>query len=88
MNYSYLVYKSLSEPEPRRLAELEEGRGQLLRVHEAEGQCIAVFAWGGCYFPAELREELRALVGKTVAVLRIDNRYHIRSLGAGTDAAR
>lgn len=68
--------------EPHRLPEYSEARGQLLRVFESEGQCIAVFSWGCCSFPEELREELAPLVGRTVAILRLD-RYHVRAVGAG-----
>ena len=71
-------YKNNHDAEaPHRLQELEEARGQLLRIFEAEGQCIAVFSWGCCSFPGELREELIALVGHEVAVLRL-GRYYVR----------
>ncbi len=66
--------------EPHRLADCEEARGELIRVFESEGQCIATFAWGCCSFPAELREELTALVGHEVAVLRLDGHYHVRAV--------
>ena len=65
--------------EPHRLQELEEARGQLLRVFESEGQVVGVWAWGCCSFPAELRGKLAPLVGRTVAVLRL-NGYHIREV--------
>ena len=65
--------------EPHRLQELEEARGELLRVFESEGQVVGVWAWGCCSFPAELREELKPLVGHEVGILRLDG-YHVRAV--------
>lgn len=76
--YSVNPYKSILEA-PHRIQELEEARGGLLRVFEVEGQCVAVFEWGTVSLPAELQGELQALVGKTVAVLRL-NGYHVREV--------
>ena len=69
-----------SGSEPRRLPECSEARGQLLRIFESEGQVVGVWAWGCCSFPAELRGKLAPLVGRTVAVLRLDG-YHVREVG-------
>ena len=81
--------KSFSEPEARRLAEMEEARGHLLRIFEAEGQCIAVFPFGAVAFPSELEPRLRVLVGHKIAVLRLDDKFHIRNLDEeAEDAAR
>lgn len=66
--------------EAHRLQELQEARGELIRIFEAEGQCVAVFSWGAVSLPGELLEELQALVGKECAVLRLDGRYHIRTV--------
>ena len=66
--------------EPRRQMELEESRGNLLRVFEADGQCIAVYPWGAVSIPGEMIEKLRALVGREVACLRLDGKYHIREV--------
>jgi len=60
--------------------ELEESRGQLLRVHEAEGQCIAVFPWGAVSLPGELEPKLREMIGREVACLRLDGKFHIREV--------
>ena len=79
MNYDCLEFKSSYDQEPHRLPEYSEARGQLLRIFEAGGQCVGVWAWGCCSFPAELREELTALVGHEVAVLRL-GRYHVREV--------
>jgi hypothetical protein len=72
-------YKPLHEAPHRRLQELEEARGELLRIFEAEGQVVACFSWGCCSFPGELREELAALVGREIAILRLEG-YHIRAV--------
>lgn len=66
--------------EPRRLPECSEARGQLLRVFEAEGQCIAIFSWGGVSFPGEIIESLREHVGREIGILRLDGKYHIREV--------
>jgi len=63
--------------EPRRLQEREEARGELIRVFEAKGQCVAVFSWGAVSLPGELLQEFCELVGHEVAVLRL-GRYHVR----------
>ncbi len=76
--YDCIEYKS-NDDTPHRLADCEEARGELIRVFESEGQCIATFAWGCCSFPAELREELTALVGHEIAVLRL-GKYHVRAV--------
>lgn len=47
--------------EAHRLQELEEARGQLLRVFAKDGFCIAVFAWGCCSFPEEMEPQLREM---------------------------
>jgi hypothetical protein len=71
-------YKTVSEPSPRRLSELEEARGELLSVFCRDGFAVAGFAWGVVVFPAELEPRLREMVGKQCAILRLDGRYHCR----------
>ena len=78
MHYDCISYKSFYES-PRRLGELEELRYVLLGVRCEDGQCIAVFPTGEFLFPGELREELTALVGREVAILRLDGKYHLRA---------
>jgi hypothetical protein len=68
------------ESEARPLQELHEARGLLLRVFEAHGQCVTVWAWGCCSFPAEMAGKLGGLVGKPVGILRLDGHYHARVL--------
>lgn len=71
--------KNFSEPEPRRLPELHEARGVLLSVFCRDGFTVCAFSWGAVAFPAEMREELAALVGKECAILRL-NGYHCRAV--------
>lgn len=85
MNYDCMEYKPFyknnRDAEAHRLQELEEARGQLLRIFESEGQYIAIFAWGAVSLPGELLRELRELVGKEVCCLRLDGKYYIREVG-------
>ena len=74
-----LKYKPLHET-PRRLEELEEQRHILLSVRAEDGRCIAKFPNGEFIFPEETHEELSPLVGKDIAILRLDG-YHIRAVG-------
>lgn len=76
-------HKNNRNAEAHRIAELEEARGQLLGILEAEGHVVAAFGWGEIALPLDLREKLEPLVGKTVAILRL-NGYHIREVvGSG-----
>lgn len=82
MHYDCISYKSFYES-PRRLGELEEQKHTLLSVRCEDGQCIAKFPNGEFALPLDLRDELEPLVGKTVAILRL-NGYHIREVvGSG-----
>lgn len=64
----------------RRLSELEEARDVLLNVFLKDGFAVAGFKFGAVAFPEELEEQLRELVGRECAVLRLDNRYHVREV--------
>jgi hypothetical protein len=79
MCYDVIGYKSILEA-PRRLRELEEQRHTLLGVRVEDSQCIAVFPNGDFALPLDLREELTALVGREVAILRLGGRYYVRGL--------
>jgi len=79
MHYDVNEFKTFHET-PHRLGELEEQRHILLGIRAEDGQCIAKFPNGEFIFPSELREKLAPLVGRTVAVLRL-NGYHIREVG-------
>ncbi len=79
MNYACFEFKPIAEPQ-HRLSELEEARGRLLSVFCRDGFAVAGFAWGAVTFPEEMGQQLRELVGKTCAVLRLDGRFHIREV--------
>ena len=85
MIHSCAEFKSISNPEPYHPQNLDESRGVLLRVHEAGGFCIAIFAWGAVSLPVELMGRLRELVGHKTGILRLDG-WHVRNLEA-EDAA-
>jgi hypothetical protein len=76
------TFNPISEDAPHRLQGLEEARGVLLRVHETEGQCIAVFSWGAVSLPGEMVERLREHVGREMGILRLDGKFHIREVVA------
>ena len=65
---------------PHRLQDGSEARGQLLSVSCADGCALASFKWGSVAFPEELEPKLAGLVGQTVAVLRMDGKYHVRAV--------
>ncbi len=79
MNCTVIGHKSIHEI-PHHLQEFEEARGQLLQVHEAEGQIIAFFSWGTVSLPAELAGELHELIGRRVGIIRLDGKYRARPL--------
>jgi len=70
----------MSEPEARRLSELDEARGLLESVSCLDGVAVARFGWGSVAFPEELEPELAGGVGHEIAILRLDGRYHLRTL--------
>lgn len=67
-------------PSPRRLPEGHEARDLLTDILMKDGLCIALFKFGAVAFPEELEPRLSGLVGRTVAVLRLDGRYHCRAV--------
>ena len=73
-------YKNNHNAEAHRLADCEEARGELLRVFESEGQCVAAFDWGAVSLPLDLRERLVGMVGREIACLRLDGKIHVRRL--------
>lgn len=81
MIYPCYEAKSFLEPAYRLLSEFMEQRHKLLEVRIEDSQCIAKFPNGEFAFPVELHEKLAPLVGRTVAVLRLDG-YHVRDLEA------
>lgn len=79
MYYNTIEYKSFYES-PRRLGDCEEAMGKLIRIFEAEGHTVAAFEWGAISLPLDLRDELRELVGREIAILRLEGQYHIREV--------
>lgn len=65
------------------MKELEELCHTLLSVRCEDGQCIAKFPNGEFIFPEEMRDGLRELVGRDIAILRLGGQYHIREVVAG-----
>lgn len=65
---------------PHRLPDGSEARGQLLSVSCADGCALASFEWGSVAFPEELGHRLSGMVGQAVAVLRLDGKYHCRTV--------
>ncbi len=78
MNYAVSEFKSILESEPVRLPDCTEARDILLRVFLRNGFCIAAFQFGAVALPEEMESRLRVMVGKTVAILRLDGRYYCR----------
>jgi hypothetical protein len=66
--------------EPRRLVDGELARDVLLNIFLKDGFAVAGFKFGAVAFPEELHERLAGLVGKTVAILRLDGKYHVREV--------
>ena len=62
------------------MRELEEAKGELLRIFEAEGHTVAAFEWGAISLPLDLRDELRELVGMEIAILRLEGRFYVRGV--------
>jgi hypothetical protein len=87
MNYTCCTFKPISASDTYHPQNLDETRGDLLRIFLKDGFCIAVFIWGCVAFPAELHEELAALVGRKCAILRIEGRFLVRDLEREEHAA-
>lgn len=62
------------------LSQLMEARGLLRSVEDDNGQCIAVFEFGNVGFPAEMAARLTPFVGRSIAVLRLDDEFYIRDV--------
>ena len=74
-------YKNNRDAEaPHRLQELEEARDRLLRTFLKDGFCIAIFRFGAVALPEEMEPKLAGMVGHEVACLRLDGKYHLRSV--------
>ena len=62
------------------LLDLEESRDVLIKVSVVQGYCIATFRFGAVSLLPEMEEQLRGLIGRKCAILRIDNRFLVRDL--------
>ena len=83
MNYDCITfkpfYKNNHNAEAHRLADYEEARDLLLRVFLKDGFCIAIFRFGAVALPEEMEPKLREMVGKEIGILRLDDKYHVRT---------
>ncbi len=65
---------------PYRMRDLDEVRGDLHCIEEAEGGCLALIGKIPVLLPEELDGKLQGMVGRRVGILRLDG-WHIRDLG-------
>jgi hypothetical protein len=77
-NYSCHEYRTLLDPEPRRLQPWEECWGMLHELREQDSQLLATIAGLVVALPLELRERLEALRCHSVAIIRTDHDYRLR----------
>jgi hypothetical protein len=70
---------ALTVHESYRLSELEEVLGELQNIEITEIGMIAVIGNISLLLPEELAIQLKGLIGRRVAVLRLDG-YHVRCL--------
>jgi hypothetical protein len=76
---NYLEVVALTANEVYRQSELEEVLGTLLSVENTEMGLIALIGKIKVLLPEELAEDLQALIGKRIGILRLDG-YRVRSL--------
>jgi len=81
-----MVRQSCEEATPCHPRNLDETRGVPLRVYVRDGLCIVIFSWGAVALPEELEPKLRELVGREVACLRLDGKYHVREVCRGRNS--
>lgn len=81
MSYAPSTLKSISDSEPYHPQNLDEIRGDLIRLLLKDSSCIAFFCFGTVAFPAELEPRLRGLVGKEIACLCFDGKFYLRMVG-------
>lgn len=65
--------------EAYRMRELDEVRGDLQHIEEAEGGCLALIGKIPVILPPELAGRLQGLVGRKIGILRLDG-YHVREV--------
>jgi hypothetical protein len=64
---------------PYRMRELDEVRGDLVHVEEAEGGIIILIDKIPILLPAEMAGKLQGLIGRRLGLLRLEG-YHVRCL--------
>ena len=69
----------LPAPIPRMLPEGYEARDHLLQVCVRDNLCVATFEFGEIALPPELEPQLRDMVGRRCAILRLGG-YHVREV--------
>ena len=75
----------LTVHEAYRLSELEEVLGELHSVEITEIGSAAVIGKISVWLPEELAEQLKGMIGRRVAILRLDG-YHFRCLDGENNA--
>ena len=80
LKYPHYGMKSILEPDPYHPSNLDEERGVPLRVYAKNGFCITAFAWGAVAFPPEMEVRLCELIGRNIAILRLNGRFYVREL--------
>jgi hypothetical protein len=76
---------ALTIHEVYRLSELEEVVGELNSVEITEISSVAAIGKISVWLPEELAVQLKGLIGRRVAILRLDG-YHFRCLEGENDA--
>jgi len=60
------------------ISDLDEVRGPLLSIEEADGNCLAQIGKILVLLPGEMTARLQGLKGKAVGVLKIDGSYRVK----------
>jgi hypothetical protein len=66
-------------PHPYIMRNLDEVRGQLYRIEEADGNLLVLVGEISVILPMELASKLKELQGKKIGILRLDG-YRLRAL--------
>lgn len=79
MFYQCPEFKSIFDSMPRSLAEYEEIRGILTGFELVDSYCVVNFQFGAFALPKELEPRLRELIGRKIAILKLEG-FRIRCL--------
>jgi hypothetical protein len=69
--------------EPYHMGDLDEVRGDLFHVEEADGGCLALIGKIPVLLPPEMIGRLEGLVGKRIGVLRAEQSYRLKVIEVG-----